>query len=82
MISGLFFIFVKKAMMILTAIGLYVASGLVFGIVFVTRLIRTVDEGSAGSPWTFRLVILPGCIVLWPILLWKYFKVRRTGSHD
>ncbi len=72
----------KKAMMIFIAIGLYLASGLVFGIAFVTRLIHAVDEGSAGSSWTFRLMILPGCIVLWPLLLRKYFKVRRTGSHD
>lgn len=52
----------------------YLVLGLLFSVVFVTRLITELDESAKGSTWIFRLLILPGCIALWPVLLNKYLK--------
>ncbi|HMG91841.1 MAG TPA: hypothetical protein VK589_17405 [Chryseolinea sp.] len=69
-------------MIILYLVMAYLILGLVFSVVFVTRLIARVDESAAASPWTFRLIILPGCIVFWPLLLNRYLKARSESSND
>ncbi|MBA4054892.1 MAG: hypothetical protein C0490_09285 [Marivirga sp.] len=64
-------------MLILYGVLIYFVTGILFAVVFVTKLIHVVDESSAGSPWSFRLIIFPGCVVFWPVLLRKYLKVQQ-----
>jgi len=54
---------------------LYLVPGVLFAIVFVTKLAGKLDPGARDGTWGFRLAILPGSIVLWPLLLW--LTVRR-----
>ena len=68
-------------MIILYLIMIYVSIGVFFAIIFLTKLIQSVDEGAIGSPWTFKVTIFPGCVILWPVLLRKYLKVRNTSSR-
>jgi hypothetical protein len=49
----------------------YLIVGLIFSIPFLTKWIKDVDEASHNTYWSFKLAILPGCIVFWPILLKK-----------
>lgn len=67
-------------MMILYLAIAYLFIGALFAILFLIRLIRVVDEAAAESPWTFKLMIFPGCIVFWPVLLKKYLKARNTSA--
>ena len=60
--------------------GLYLVAGAVFAIFFLTRGIIKVDETAHGSGLGFRLIILPGTIALWPVLLIKWQKVKKTKS--
>ena len=53
-------------MLILYALIPYLLGGILFALLFITRLIHKVDEGSIGAPWSFRLIIFPGCVILWP----------------
>ena len=69
-------------MLILYILTGYLFNGVLFGILFVTRLIRDVDEGSVGAPWGFRVVIFPGCVILWPLLLKKYLATLKGSKHD
>ena len=69
-------------MIILYIVMAYLIVGTLFSAIFVTRLIARIDESAVASPWTFRLIILPGCIVFWPLLLKKYIKARRESSND
>ena len=55
-------------------VGLYVAIGLLFALYFVWRGVDGVDPSAEGGTWGFRLLILPGTVALWPLL------VRRLGS--
>ena len=59
---------------IVMALGLYVAVGIVFAIFFVTLGVARVDPAARGAPWGFRLIILPGTVALWPIMLLKFIR--------
>ncbi len=52
--------------------GLYAAAGAVFAVPFTVRGIERIDPLGAGSPWSFRLLIVPGTIVFWPLLLLRW----------
>ena len=51
----------------------YLACGMVFAIPFVFVGASRIDPHAAGGSWGFRLLILPGSMALWPLLLlrWK-----------
>ena len=62
------------ASIFLTLLGVYLLIGLLFAIPFVLRLVTQIDEAAQGTGWGFRLLIFPGTIALWPVLLKKWFK--------
>jgi hypothetical protein len=59
---------------ILAIVALYLFAGLVFAIPFVSKGVTKIDEGAHGSTWGFRIIIIPGVIVFWPLLLKKWLK--------
>lgn len=59
---------------------LYMLIGLLFGIAFVIWGVTKIDEVAVGSSWRFRLIILPGTIAFWPVLLSKWIKGKRHES--
>ncbi len=61
----------------LTGVSIYLALGLVFAALFLIFGIRKVDAASIGAPVSFKLVILPGVVVLWPFLLIKWLFRRQ-----
>lgn len=54
--------------------GIYLAAGLLFAIVFLLKGIEKVDEGAHGATWGFKLIIIPGIMALWPLLLKKWIR--------
>lgn len=58
------------------AAGAYVAAGVVFAVAFVTRGVQRIDPAAKGAPLGFRLLILPGCAALWPMLLGRWMRAR------
>ena len=62
---------------ILLLVALYLAAGLVFAIFFVTRGVTRIDESAVGTKWGFRLIIIPGSMVFWPLLLRKWIRTFR-----
>jgi hypothetical protein len=59
------------AVWILAALGAYALLGLAFAIPFLLGRIDRVDAAARGAGWGFRLLVLPGVLVLWPLLLSK-----------
>lgn len=49
-------------------VGAYLLVGLVFGIAFVIKGVGRIDPVAQAGTWGFRLVILPGVLVFWPML--------------
>jgi hypothetical protein len=57
----------------------YLAIGLAFAVAFVVMGARMIDKNVQGTGIVFRLMILPGSILLWPYLLFRWIK---TGGHS
>jgi hypothetical protein len=53
-----------------------------FTFFFIARGLEKVDEDTKGSTWGFKVIIIPGCILLWPFLLQKWLKASKEMSHD
>jgi hypothetical protein len=69
---------------ILAIVAIYLFAGLVFAIPFVSKGVTKIDEGAHGSTWGFRIIIIPGVIVFWPLLLKKWLKspTRLVSTAD
>jgi hypothetical protein len=62
------------AAILLILCGVYLACGLVFAVPFVLVGVGKVDPHAAHGTWGFRLLILPGTILLWPLLAQRWLK--------
>ena len=62
---------------LLVIAGVYLFAGLVFAIPFVLKGVNKIDEGAHGSKWGFRIIIIPGTMVFWPLLLKRWLKVSK-----
>ena len=57
-----------------TALEIYVLLGLLFALLFVTRGVQRVDTQAHNAPLGFRLIIIPGAVALWPLLLRRWYQ--------
>lgn len=64
------------ASLIVTAVSVYAALGLAFGVAFVLFGVSRIDPAARRGSVGFRLLILPGCVALWP---WLALRWRRGG---
>jgi len=67
-----FTFFMVEILLIIAAI--YLVLGVLFVIPFLMKGLNKVDEGANGSTIGFKIIIIPGVIVLWPVLLSKWMK--------
>jgi uncharacterized membrane protein YphA (DoxX/SURF4 family) len=63
---------------LLTAAGFYLLAGLLFALLFLWKGISKVDEDAAGSGVFFKILVLPGVVALWPVLLLKWKNSTRA----
>jgi membrane protein implicated in regulation of membrane protease activity len=54
--------------------GFYLACGLLFAIPFALTGVKKIDPHAAHGSWGFRLLIIPGTVVFWPLLLRRWLK--------
>ena len=59
---------------IFECIALYAAVGAVFALVFLLLGLNRIDHGAKGAGLGFRLMILPGLIALWPLMLIRWLS--------
>jgi hypothetical protein len=50
---------------------LYLVVGLLFAIWFAFFRVSRIDEQATNASVWFKLIIIPGAVLLWPIVLWK-----------
>ncbi len=65
------------ASLIVAAAGVYTVLGILFAVVFVFFGVPRIDPAARAGSAGFRLLILPGCVALWPILAKRW---RSAGS--
>ena len=58
--------------------AIYLALGVFFVIPFLMKGLNKIDEGAYGSNIRFKIIIIPGVIVFWPVLLSKWMKSKRN----
>ena len=61
---------------------LYLAIGVLFVIPFLVRGISKVDEDAHGGTTGFKIIIIPGVIVFWPVLLKKWLRVKNNNPTE
>jgi hypothetical protein len=65
---------------IISIVGIYLLFGFLFAIPFVIRGVVDIDKGTHGTKLGFRLIIIPGTIVFWPLLLSKWIKSNKKND--
>lgn len=58
----------------LTVIYIYLAMGVIIGTFLVSFGMARVDNETTGSGLGFRLIILPGAVALWPLMLRRMIR--------
>ncbi|MBS1598782.1 MAG: hypothetical protein JST75_11210 [Bacteroidetes bacterium] len=66
---------------LLVPVGLYLFCGFVFAIAFIVKGVSVIDEGAHGGSIGFRIIIIPGTMVFWPLLLKKWLRAKKQ-QHD
>jgi hypothetical protein len=56
------------------ALGLYAGAGLLFALAFLARGVERIDAAARGATLGFRLVVLPGVVALWPLLVRRWWR--------
>jgi hypothetical protein len=62
----------------LILLGVYFACGFVFALAFVFWGAQRIDPHAGPGTWGFRLLIIPGSMAFWPLLLYRWTK----GIHE
>jgi hypothetical protein len=62
----------------LLVVGGYAAIGGLVGLAFVLAGVSRTDHAAKGSSIGFRLLILPGSVALWPLVLVKWMRGGRA----
>ncbi len=64
------------ARLLIGASAVYLGVGLLFALPFAARWAGRLDPAAAAGTWGFRLLILPGAMLLWPLLLYRVLRLR------
>ena len=65
---------------VILVLSVYVAIGAVFAVPFVWKGVARLDPSAEQGSWGFRVLILPGTVALWPLLLAKWLRAPRGPS--
>ena len=58
----------------LILLGVYLAVGVVFAVLFVWLGVRRIDPHATQGSLGFRAIIFPGVVALWPLLLKRWLS--------
>ncbi len=65
----------------LLGVGIYCAIGLGVALAFLLLGIARADASAKGSRWTFKLTILPGLVLLWPVILVRWASGYQVNKN-
>jgi len=66
--------------LLVALVGVYGLIGILVALAFLWRGVGRLDPAAAGGSFGFRLMILPGTVALWPVLLWRWLATTRGRS--
>ena len=59
---------------LLSTMAFYLLFGVLFSIFFYAKAGIKIDNGVKDTPWHFKLIIFPGVLLFWIVLLKKFYK--------
>ena len=62
------------AQLIVQALTLYVGVGVAFAVMFLWRWVGRLDSAAEHGTWGFRVLVLPGVAVFWPLFLVRVIR--------
>ena len=62
--------------------SVYAICGLLFALPFIWVGVKRIDPQAAHGSWGFRLLIIPGTMVFWPLLLRRWIKGSQTPPEE
>ena len=73
----------RSSDIIFAAAALYGAAGLFIAIAFALHFAAKVDHNTRGASHLFRILIVPGCAALWPVVLvWIFAGSGAMQSEE
>jgi len=66
------------AQALLFTIAGYLAIGSILAVPLLAFGLGRIDPAAKTAPWTFRALVLPGVVALWPVLMRRWLNVRRS----
>ena len=66
--------FEQIAVLFVDALSVYVTLGVVFAVVFVCVGVKRIDSQSVATGVGFRILIFPGSVAFWPLLLHRWAR--------
>jgi hypothetical protein len=70
------------AITLLIALGIYLTCGFAFAIPFVLAGAKEIDPHAAHGSWGFRVLIIPGAMAFWPLLLKRWASGVKTPPEE
>ncbi len=67
-------------MLLVLAVG-YAALGIVVAVPIAAFGLGRIDPAAQGAPFAFRLLVLPGLVGLWPVMLMKWVRAGKGASQ-
>ena len=64
----------ESAEIVASIIQAYAGAGLAFALVFLPFGAARVDPHLVGSPVAVRMLIVPGVVIFWPMLAWRWAR--------
>lgn len=68
--------------LLLLAILVYIIAGICFLPFFYSKGIHTIDEAVKGSSVGFYIIIIPGVLIFWPVLLRQWRRSLKAKTHE
>jgi hypothetical protein len=72
----------RIAILLVDAFYFYALLGVVFALAFVTVGVKRIDSQANGSGTAFRLLIFPGSVIFWPLLLQRWIAGKSEPPEE
>jgi hypothetical protein len=65
---------------LVAVLAVYLAAGALVAALIAVKGLARIEAGAHGMPWSARLLILPGLVALWPLMLVKCLKKKAPPN--
>ena len=71
----------QLAQLFVRSVEVYMGVGLAFAAAFALRGAARIDPDAEGATWGFRLLLIPGATMLWPLLALRWWRGARPPQE-